>query len=308
MRIAIMAAGALGGYFGARFAAAGHDVIFFARGAHRAAIEKNGLRIESPLGNLHLPKVTLADDPAKIGTVDIILFAVKLWDLEKAASELAPLIGPATRVITVQNGVDALARLEPILGKGRVVCGLAQIATVISEPGVIKHTSQFALLRFGHYDNHPDLTLDAFVEAARKINLDIALSDNMLRDSWIKFTFLTALAGITAATRRPIGPLLADADGRALFHDLMAEIVAVGRAKGVPLPENFADERMGFADTVLPKDMKASMAHDLERGNRIELDWLTGKVVELGREVGIATPANAALYAVLKPYRMGKSA
>jgi 2-dehydropantoate 2-reductase len=305
MRIAIMAAGALGGYFGARFAAAGHDVIFFARGAHRAAIEKNGLTVESPLGNLHLPKVTLADDAAKVGPVDVVLFAVKLWDLETSAAQIKPLIGPATRVITAQNGVDAQERLEPILGRGVVVPGLAQIATTISEPGVIKHTSQFALLRCGHNDGHADATLAAFVDAAHKIKLDIALSDNMLRDIWIKFTFLTALAGVTAATRKPIGPLLEDPDTRALFHDIMAEIVTVGRAKGVPLPENFADERMGFADKTLPKDMKASMAHDLERGNRIELDWLNGKVVAFGRELGIPTPANATIYAVLKPYRMG---
>ncbi len=307
MRIAIMAAGALGGYFGARLAAAGHDVIFFARGAHRAAIETNGLTIESPLGNLHLPKVTLADDAAKVGPVDIVLFAVKLWDLETSAAQIKPLIGEATRVITAQNGVDAQERLEPILGRGNVVPGLAQIATVISRPGVIKHTSQFALIRCGHNDNHPDPTLAAFIDAAQKAKLDIALSDNMLRDIWIKFTFLTALAGVTAATRKPIGPLLADPDTRALFHDIMAEIVTVGRAKGVPLPADFADERMGFADNTLPKDMKASMAHDLERGNRIELDWLNGKVVAFGRELGIPTPANTTIYAILKPYRMGAS-
>lgn len=300
-----MAAGAVGGYFGARFAAAGHDVIFFARGAHRDAIAKNGLKIESVLGDLHLDKATLAEDAAKVGPVDIVLFAVKLWDLEKAAESIKPLIGPATRVITVQNGVDAVERLEPILGRGNVVAGLAQIATVIAEPGVIKHTSQFALLRCGHLDGHCDPALAAFVDAAQKASLDIALSDNMLRDMWIKFTFLTALAGTTAATRKPIGPLLADPDTRALFHDIMAEIVLVARAKGAPLPENYADERMGFADATLPKDMKASMAHDLERGNRIELDWLNGKVVALGRELGIPTPANAAVYAVLKPYRMG---
>lgn len=303
-----MAAGAVGGYFGARFAAAGHDVIFFARGAHREAIAKSGLKIESVLGDLHLKSATLADYAATVGPVDIVLFAVKLWDLEKAAVTIKPLIGPATRVITVQNGVDAVERLEPILGRGNVVAGLAQIATVIAEPGVIKHTSLFALLRCGHLDEHSDPALDAFFAAAKQASLDIAPSDNMLRDLWVKFTFLTALAGVTAATRKPIGPLLADPDTRALFHDIMAEIDAVARRKGVPLPENFAEERMKFADATLPKDMKASMAHDLERGNRIELDWLNGKVVALGRELGVPTPANAAVYAVLKPYRMGAAA
>src|SRR5579872_6316937 len=305
MRIAIMAAGGVGGYFGARLAVAGHDVIFFARGKHREAIARDGLKIESPLGNLHLRQVTLADDPAKIGPVDIVLFAVKLWDLEQAARQLKPLIGPNTRVITLQNGVDAEEKLGPILGAEHVVPGITQLATVIGSPGVISHTSPFALLRFGHNDGHSDPVLDAFVAAGQNAGIDIALSDSAPRDVWAKFTMLCAMASMTASTRKPIGPLLADPDTRALFHDIMKEIVLVARAKGVPLPADFADNRLAYAETTLPKQMKASMAHDLERGNRLELDWLNGRVVQLGREVGIPTPANAAVYAVLKPYRMG---
>src|SRR5262249_57139984 len=135
MRIAVMAAGAVGGYFGGRLAAAGHDVTFFARGAHLDALRTNGLKIESPHGNLHIAKVNVTDDPSGVAAVDIVLFAVKLWDLEQAAERLRPLLRPATRVITVQNGIDAVERLEPILGRGRVVPGLAQIATVIGSPG-----------------------------------------------------------------------------------------------------------------------------------------------------------------------------
>lgn len=305
MRIAVMAAGAVGGYFGARLAAAGHEVIFFARGAHREAIRTRGLTVESLLGDLHLRHAALADDPAQTAPVDIVLFAVKLWDLEQAAESLKPLIASATRVITFQNGVDALERLEPILGRDAIAPGLAQIAVVISEPGVIKHTSQFALMRFGRPDGEADPALRAFEDAATQAGLDAALSDNIERDLWVKFTFLAALAGLTAATRKPIGPLLRDPDTRALFFELMKEIVAVGRAKGVPLAQDLADERLAFAVNTLPEHMKASMAHDLERGNRLELDWLNGKVVELGRKLGVPTPANAAVYAVLKPYRMG---
>jgi 2-dehydropantoate 2-reductase len=305
MRIAIMAAGAVGGYFGARHAVAGDDVVFFARGKHREAIARDGLKVESPLGNLHLQQVRLADDPAKIGPVDIVLFAVKMWDLEQAARQLLPLIGPQTRVITLQNGVDAEEKLGPILGPKHVVPGFTQLATVISSPGVISHTSPFAFLRFGHSDGHRDPTLDAFVAAGQKAGIDIALSDNVARDIWAKFTILSAMAGLTASTRKPIGPLLADPDTRALFHDIMKEIILVARAKGVALPADFADERLAYADATLPKQMKASMANDLEHGNRLELDWLNGRVVELGRSLGIPTPANAAVYAVLKPYRMG---
>jgi 2-dehydropantoate 2-reductase len=307
MRIAVMAAGAVGGYFGARLAAAGHDVTFFARGAHLAAIRQQGLKVESVLGDLHLPRVNVSEDPAAVAPVDIVLFAVKLWDSEAAAQRLKPLMRPETRVITFQNGIDARERLEPILGAGNVVAGLAQIATVIAAPGVIRHTSKFALLRCGHPDAHADPTLETFVAEAQKASIDIALSDDIERDLWMKFVFLSSLAGITAATRLPIGKLRADPDTRALFHDLLREVTAVGRAKGVGLPENHADQALAFADTTLPPDMKASMAHDLERGNRIELDWLTGKVVELGRALGVPTPASAVIYAVLKLHRMGRT-
>lgn len=304
MRIAVMAAGAVGGYFGARLAAAGHDVAFVARGAHRDAIRDNGLRVDSVLGNVVIKPATVTDDPATIGPVDIVLFAVKLWDTETAGELSRPLIGPDTRLITLQNGVDAVERLAPVLGADAVVGGIAYIATVIAAPGVVSQTSQFAKLRCGRIDGRPDARLAAFAEAAAGAGIDIAVSGTINRDRWQKFVFLTGLSGITAATRMPIGPLRRDPDTRALFHDLMREVVAVGRAAGVDLAVDFADTQLSFGDTV-PEGMKASMAHDLERGNRLELDWLAGTVVKLGRRYGVPTPANAAVYAVLKPWRMG---
>jgi 2-dehydropantoate 2-reductase len=306
MRIGVMAAGGVGGYFGARLAAAGHDVVFFARGSHLTAIRQHGLKVESVLGDIHVTNVQAADDPAQVTPVDIVLFAVKLWDTETAAESLRPLVGPDTRVITVQNGIDARERVEPILGHGRVVPGLAQIATVIGSPGVIVHTSKFALVRCGHRDGHADPPLAAFAEAARKSGVDIAVSEAIELELWQKFAFLSSLAGITAATRLPIGPLLADPDTRAVFHNLLREVVAVGRARGVGLAADSADKALAFADATLPPDMKASMAHDLERGNRLELDWLTGKVVELGRALGVPTPVSEVVYTILKPHRMGR--
>jgi 2-dehydropantoate 2-reductase len=306
MRIAVMAAGAVGGYFGARFAAAGHDVVFFARGAHLDAIRKNGLRINSVNGDLHLREVTATDSAAGVAPVDVVLFAVKLWDSERAAEALKPLIGEQTRVITLQNGIDAVQRLEPILGRGRVVGGLAQIATVISSPGVISQTSKFHLMRFGHADGHADPTLAAFIAAGKAAGIDLALSDDIVRDLWNKFVILVGMSSITAATRLPIGVTRNDPDVRAFHAAIVQEVVAVGRACGVALDETFVERGVKFADAA-PADMKASMAHDLERGNRLELDWLAGKVVELGRKYGVPTPANAAVYAVLKPWRMGRS-
>ena len=307
MRIGVMAAGAVGGYFGGRLAAAGHDVVFFARGAHLAAIRQHGLKIESPLGDLHLRDVQATDDPSTVAPVDVVIFAVKLWDLEQAAATLRPLLAGATRVITVQNGIDAVERVAPILGADHVVGGYAQIATVIGSPGTIVHSSKFALFRFGHADRRADPTLTAFVAAAREAGLDVALAENIEVELWNKFVFLSTMAGMTSATRQPIGPILADPDTRALLHSLLREVVAVGRAKGVGLPADHADKALAFADETLPRGMKASMAHDLERGNRIELDWLTGKVVELGRALGVPTPASETIYAVLKLHRMGRT-
>ncbi len=305
MRIAVMAAGAVGGYFGARLAAAEHDVIFFARGAHLAAIRAHGLQIKSILGDLHLKDVTATDNANGHAPVDIVLFAVKLWDSERAAEALLPLVGPATRIITLQNGIDSLERIEPILGKGRVVPGLTQIASVIAAPGVISHTSPFHLMRFNHPDAHTDPTLTAFVAAGDAAGLDIALSDDILRDLWTKFVFLVGMSNVTAATRLPIGATRNDPDVRALLKSIMSEVVAIARARGIALDASSVANGLAFADRA-PADMKASMAHDLERGNRLELDWLAGKVVALGRELGIRTPANDAVYAVLKPYRMGR--
>jgi 2-dehydropantoate 2-reductase len=306
MRIAVMAAGAVGGYFGGRLAAAGHDVSFIARGAHLEAIRKNGLKVESPLGNLHLANVNATPDPGEVGLVDIVLFAVKLWDTEIAGQAARPLVGPNTRLITLQNGVDSVERLAPILGAERVVGGAAFIATVISAPGVISHTSQFAKMICGRIDGKPDAQLGAFTAASKEAGIDIAQSDDINRDRWEKFAFLVGLSGATGATRMPIGPILADADTRALFLSLMQEVIAIAGAKGVTLKPGFLEDRMKFA-AAAPAGMKASLLHDLERGNRIEIDWLAGKVVALGRELGVPTPTNAAVYAVLKLHRMGRT-
>jgi 2-dehydropantoate 2-reductase len=306
MRIAVMAAGAVGGYFGGRLAAAGHDVSFIARGAHLDAIRNNGLVVESTLGNLHLKNVQATSDPNEVGVVDIVLFAVKLWDTEIAAQAARPLVGANTRVITLQNGVDSVERLTPILGAEQVAGGATYMATVISAPGIIKHTSPFAQMKVGSVDGRPDARLEMFAGAAKAAGIDIALSDSINVERWKKFTFLVGLSGATGAMRMSLGPILADADTRAFFLSLMQEVVAVARAKGVTLPPGFAEEQLTFAETT-PPGFKASLLHDLERGNRIELDWLAGKVVELGRALGVPTPANAAVYTLLKLHRMGSA-
>ena len=304
MRIAVLATGAVGGYFGARLAAAGHDVFFIARGANRDAIRSRGLKVDSVLGDLLLESPNVTDDPAEIGPVDIVLFAVKLWDTEQAARQALPLIGPQTRVVPLQNGIDGPDQIASILGAEAIAPGSAYIATVLSSPGVVTHTSPFARMVVGRSDGKPDAPLKAFTDAAAAAGIDVSLSETIDRERWQKFVFLVGLSGATASTRMPLGPILKDSDTRALFHDLMREVVMIGRAKGIALPEDFAGDRLKFGETS-PPTLKASMLHDLERGNRLELDWLSGHVVKLGRELGVATPANEAVYKVLKLHRMG---
>jgi 2-dehydropantoate 2-reductase len=304
MRIAAMAAGAVGGYFGGRLAAAGHDVAFIARRAHLDALRKDGLRIESVHGDLHLRKVNATDDPRQVGPVDVVLFAVKLWDTETAAELSRPLVGPDTRVITLQNGVDSYERVAPILGADKTIPGTAYIATVLGGPGVVRHTSKFAIMRCGRIDGRPDTRLAAFVEAAKAAHIDIQPQDDMNRERWQKFIFLSSMAGINCVTRMPIGKVLADPDTRAFYRKLMQECLAVGQAAGARVPSDWVDDRMNFSDNA-PPGMKASMLHDLEAGNRLELDWLTGKVVSLGRELGVPTPASEAVYAAVKLHRDG---
>jgi 2-dehydropantoate 2-reductase len=306
MRIAAMAAGAVGGYFGARLAAAGHDVFFIARGAHRDAMLKNGLTIESVHGDVHLEKPNVSDDPAKVGPVDVVLFAVKLWDTEKAAEQARPLLGPDTRVVTLQNGVDSYERIAPIVGPERAIPGVTYVVTVIDKPGVIRQASVFQSIICGTIDGRPDAKLSAFVDAAKAAGIDITLSDNIQRDRWHKFIFLAATSGATAVTRSTMGPILKDPDMRAMLGNIMRETLAVGRAKGVDLDPGYVDERLAFADAHVPDGMKASMANDLDRGNRLELDWLAGRVSQLGKELNVPTPVNDTIYAALKLYRMGK--
>jgi 2-dehydropantoate 2-reductase len=305
MRIAAMAAGAVGGYYGARLAAAGHDVFFIARGANLEAMKKNGLKIESVHGDMHVPKPNVTDDPKTVGPVDIVLFAVKLWDTEKAAEQARPLIGPNTRVITLQNGIDSVERVNAVLGAGTAVGGFAYIASNIAAPGIIRHTSQFHHLRFGHADNRPDPVLDAFVEAGKAAKLDIGISHSIERELWEKFIFLTAMTGATAALRSGIGPIFADPELKQFFRQLMEEALAVGKARGVPLDDAYIGERMTFVETKTVPTMKGSMANDLDRGGRLELDWLSGKVRELGRKHHIPTPASDTVYTVLKLHRNG---
>jgi 2-dehydropantoate 2-reductase len=306
MRIAAMAAGAVGAYFGARLAKAGHEVFFIARGANLTAMRKDGLKIESVHGDLHIARPNVTDNPTEVGPVDVVLFAVKLWDTEAGAEAARPLLGPGTRVITLQNGVDSYERIAPIVGRDRAIPGVTYVFSVIEKPGVIKQTSQVQQITCGTVDGKPDAVLEAFAEASNAAGLSVTVSDNIQRERWHKFILLSGTSGATALTRSSMGPILADPDMRALFRAIMSETLAVGRAKGVAIEQSFIDDRMAFADKNMAASMRASMANDLDRGNRLELDWLAGHISKLGKELKIPTLVNDTVYAALKPFRMGR--
>ena len=307
MRIAVVGAGGVGGGFGAALAKAGADVTFIARGAHLAAMKSQGLKIQGGRGETHLVPTKATDNPAEIGPVDIVLFCVKLWDVESAGKAIKPLVGPDTAVIPLQNGIDAAERLIPILGPKAVMGGVAQISASIVAPGVIQQVGTFMRMIFGELDGKRSKRAEDFFALCQKAGFDVTLSEQILTDLWMKFILLACNASITAATRQPLGKLREDADLRPIMMAAFQETIDIGRAKGVTLPADALAKILDFVGHA-PPAMKASMALDLERGNRLELPWLGGKVVELGRQLKIPTPVHGVMYAVLKPYIMGAPA
>ena len=305
MRIAVVGAGGVGGGYGAALAKAGADVTFIARGAHLAAMKSQGLKVESARGNTHLAPTQATDDPKSVGPVDIVLFCVKLWDVESAGQAIKPMVAADTAVIPLQNGVDAAERLAPILGKQAVMGGVATISATIAEPGVIRQTGTVMRMVFGELDGRKSARAEAFAAMCGKAGIDGVASPAILTDLWMKFILLASNASIMALTRLPVGKLRDDPDIAPWFTTAYEEVATVGRAAGVTLPADAVEKTLNFNSNA-PPQLMPSMAVDLLRGNRIELPWLSGKVVELGKKHGVPTPTHAFMYAALKPYIMGR--
>ncbi|MEX2632207.1 MAG: 2-dehydropantoate 2-reductase [Tistlia sp.] len=303
---AIMGSGGVGGFFGAKLARAGYPTVFVARGAHLAAMRDQGLRIETS-EEAYSVEVQATDDPATIGPVDFVLFSVKLWDTETAAEACRPLIGPETAVLSLQNGVDSEERIAGILGERHVLGGVAEISATIAEPGLIRCFSPFQRIRFGELDGSRSPRCEALDAALTAAAIEHSQPGDIRAALWNKFIMLVGLSALTAVTRRPVGEIRADPDTRALLLQVMGETLAVGQASGVPLPDDLA-ETMAERANSLGANVKASMAVDLERGNRLELPWLSGKVVALGRALGVPTPANGFVCAALKLDQEGRPA
>jgi len=305
MRIAIIGAGGVGGYFGARLAEAGAEVSFIARGAHLAAMRRNGLRLASPKGNLHLARVNATDDPSTIDRVDAVLLTVKMYDLEPAAASLDPLLGPDTVVITLQNGVEAVDIVSRHVGRHRVAGGVAYISAVIDEPGVIKHTAMDSLI-FGELDGRRSERLSRLEQACLAAGFSARVSDAIQQDLWAKFARLSVFSGMTAVTRSTMGVLRSDPELYAMLKAACEETIRVGRAHGVALPDSVMTEIVAMVES-LPFQAKASMLEDLERGKRLELPWLSGGVVRLGEAASVPTPIHRFIATVLKPHVNGRA-
>lgn len=297
MRIAMMGSGGLGGYFGARLAQGGADVHFVARGRHLQAMRELGLRIEGPTG-IHLPHVKTTDDPGEIGVVDFVLVGVKLWDTESALQQMRPLVGPATTIISFQNGVLKDQYLRAAFDASLLMGGVGYVATTIEQPGVIRQTGPMQRLIFGEFDGSRSARGQRLLAACLAGGINAELSQHILREIWQKYVFLVGLSGTTTTMRKAIGPIRENPQTRAFLLDLMREVVAVGRAHGVDLDADYAEQRLKLADDVA-YDMTSSMHHDLERGNRLEVRWLAGGVVELGRQKDVPTPLNRAVADIL---------
>ena len=305
MKIAVIGAGGVGGYFGGRLAQAGHDVRFLARGRHLAALRAGGLRIESAAGDATLAPVPASDDPAQLGTPDVVLVTTKLWDLADTGRQIAPVVGPSTVVVPFQNGVDAVDLLGESLPRERVAAGVAYIAATIREPGVIAHTGTMARLRMGALHPSQAGVLQALVAAGQAAGFVSDYAEDAKRMVWEKFVFLNAFSGVTSLTRQTAAVIREDADLRATFAASVREAMALAEREGIAWPDGYEASQMKMLDG-LPPAMRSSMSNDLIAGYRLEAPWLCGAVARRSAAHGLAAPVNHTIWSALKPWVDGR--
>jgi 2-dehydropantoate 2-reductase len=310
VRVAILGSGAVGGYYGAKLARAGHDVTFIARGAHLQAIRGQGLHVKSPaLGSftVHAPA---EEDTSRVGPVDVVILAVKTYDNATALPLIPPMIGPSTTVLTIQNGVDSASDAAAVVGEQAVLGGTTYIATALVAPGVIEQTGTHRRIVFGEvFGDLPRLSMRArqLHEALAGADIQADVVDDGRVPIWEKFIFLVALAGFTGASRLPVGPLWADPSIRAQFLEGCREVERLARAEGVSVASDVI-ERIGAYVRGIPGTMRSSLLIDLSQGKRIEVDALHGSVVRRAARAGVPVPIMSTLYALLKPYERGSPA
>ena len=304
MKIAIMGAGGVGGFYGGRLARSGADVTFIARGEHLAALKASGLRVESPtVGDFTVAKVKAGDDPAQVGPVDLIWMTIKAYDLEQTARQIEPMIGPETVVIPLLNGVEIAEGIGAVLGMEHMLGGAVQVSAAIAEPGLIRHAAADRLV-FGELQGGTSRRAEAIQEMLKVADIESVLSENIQQEIWTKFLRLNTYAGIAALTRLSLGVALADAEVREMALACMRETEAIAGRKGIQFDDGTIEGFMADAQGSFAQ-VKPSMLLDLERGRRMELEVFQGAAVRMGRELGVPTPVNDFIYAALKLHAQG---
>lgn len=304
MRIAILGAGALGAYFGARLHAAGIKVALIARGAHLEAIRQHGLYVDSPKGDLHLTDIVATDNPAETGVVDYVLAFVKNYDLAQALQQAQPMIGENTCIATFQNGITAPSVAAEMFGADRVLGGAAWIPGYISEPGRIKHTDTKDTLTFGALNAEGRRFEPPLFDALTAAGTRPEISDDIEAALWMKFVMLAATSAVSALTRLTFGEVNQHPKTKDLMLQAIHEAAEVALSVRPDLPQDLAAQQMGYYENINGQ-VRASMCTDLLNGKRLELDWFSGQIVRLGQEHGIATPVHQVALAALWPYRDG---
>jgi 2-dehydropantoate 2-reductase len=303
MHIVVFGSGGVGGYFGGRLAQAGENVTFIARGAHLEAIRHSGLRLESIKGDFHLQPGRASADPAEIGAADVVLVAVKTWQMDAAIAAMPPLVGAATVIIPLLNGVEAAGQLSAAFGAGRVAGGLCRISAMVAAPGLIRHVGIEPYIAFGELDNRPSARLEALRQAFARAGVVVEIPADIHAAVWSKFVFIAAMSGVGAAARAPLGVLRSQPETRRLLAQVMEEVAALAAASGVRLPSDLPARTLAQVDGMAP-GVTASMARDIIEGRPSELEGQTGAVTRLGRALGVPTPANDLLYAALLPQEL----
>lgn len=300
LRVAVVGAGGVGGYFGGRLAHAGVDTTFLVRGATLNALRAGGLRVESILGDFHVQRVQASDDPSSVGPFDAILLAVKAWQVADVARAIRPMVGPETAVVPLENGVDAPAILSRILPPENVLGGLCAIVSYLVEPGHVRHPAFDPIVMFGELDHRPSDRTARLLQAFQQAGVKAEIPPDIVRSMWTKFLFITPMSGIGAVTRVPVGRWRSMAEVRSVVDAMLHEIVAVATGRGIDLGENAAAKTWERYDAMDPA-ATASMQRDLMEGKPSELEAQLGAVVRLGREFGVPTPVTETVYASLLP-------
>jgi 2-dehydropantoate 2-reductase len=302
VKIAIMGSGGVGGYFGALLHRAGEPVWFIARGEHLRAMKATGLRVTSVLGDFTI-QAAAVDDPVEVGPVDLVMFGVKSYDTEAAAEFMKPMVGPATTILCLQNGVDNEEKLAAIYGERAVLPGVVHIFSVVSAPGMIAQTGGPRKITFGEPDGSITPRVQGMFEVFKKAEINSHVSTRILADLWEKFLLICALGGMTAVTRLSIGEIQRCPESWAMLRAVMEEVAAVACSRGIAISADAVEQALRFTAS-MPAGGRASLYHDLAAGRRLELDALPGAVIRYGEAAGVPTPMNLAIYAALKPHDM----